>query len=122
MQRCMQGCSLLREGGFTAHLSSGSGAAGCHACSCCHRILFNSYQPNLLHLYLLLQSPAPHTPQQLTSEISAVDTVGYSHCPIHAVLDRVVVSHVGTIMALWQVCVCAFLCERGCVRERGGHG
>jgi hypothetical protein len=64
-----------------------------------------------------LQSPAPGTLDQLHAEATAVDTVAYSHCPIHAVLDRIVISHTGQIMALWQVRVF-------CVRARctGLHG
>lgn len=51
----------------------------------------------------IVESPAPSTLDQLHAEANAVATVGYSHCPIHAVLDRLVVTQTGTIMALWQV-------------------
>jgi hypothetical protein len=50
-----------------------------------------------------VQAPAPSTLDQLHAEATAVATVAYSHCPIHAVLDRIVTTHTGTIMALWQV-------------------
>lgn len=56
-----------------------------------------------------VQSPAPSTPEQLHAEATAIATVAYSHCPIHAVLDRIVISHTGTIMALWQVGVVAMV-------------
>lgn len=51
-----------------------------------------------------LQHPVPATAQQVQQEAAAVSSAAASTCPIRAMLDRVVVTASGVIVACWQVC------------------
>jgi hypothetical protein len=49
------------------------------------------------------QHPVPATPDAVRKEITAVRAVAGHSCPIRAVLDRVVVTSTGVVVACWQV-------------------
>ncbi|KAG1672424.1 hypothetical protein FOA52_013210 [Chlamydomonas sp. UWO 241] len=47
--------------------------------------------------------PVPATPDEVADEARAIRSVTSRHCPIHGVLERVVITNTGVIVACWQV-------------------
>jgi cytochrome oxidase assembly protein ShyY1 len=50
-----------------------------------------------------VQHPVPATPEQMAQELAAARRAAAPLCPLHIVLDRVVVSPAGVVLACWQV-------------------
>ena len=44
----------------------------------------------------------PATPTQILTEFSSITAIGHHLCAVHAVLESVVITRSGTILALWQ--------------------
>lgn len=81
---------------------------GCsHVCrmQCC--VCVPSFQSKpFVHLLMSCvpaQSPVPATADKVREEIAAVQDVAGQSCPIRAVLDRVVITSTGVVVACWQV-------------------
>lgn len=51
----------------------------------------------------LLQDPIQANQEQVQAEAAAVAGVAGSSCPVQAVLDRLVITSTGVIVACWQV-------------------
>lgn len=61
--------------------------------------------PNFIFFFpinLILQDPIPASQKQINSEILSILNVAERLCPIHATLESIVITHTGTILALWQ--------------------
>ena len=64
----------------------------------------------------------PATPAQVDAEEAAIRAVGAAACPLHVVLERVVVTPGGAVLACWQVgcagwvvgCICCMPCVCAC--------
>lgn len=51
----------------------------------------------------MLQDPVPADSHQVEAEAAAVARVAGNTCPVIAVLDRVVITGSGVVVACWQV-------------------
>jgi len=50
------------------------------------------------------QAPVQATAAEVAAEAAAIKRVADSHCPVHAVLEQVVATASGVLVACWQVC------------------
>ncbi|KAL0364696.1 UNVERIFIED_CONTAM: hypothetical protein Sangu_0567200 [Sesamum angustifolium] len=69
-----------------------------------HFILLNSslYHFSMFHASHHM-SPVPATETEIEAEANAVKAVAESICPLHIVLDRVVLTSTGVLLGCWQV-------------------
>lgn len=58
-----------------------------------------------------LQDPVPADQQQVAAEAAAVAGVASRTCPVQAVLDRLVITSTGMVVACWQVSSSLGICH-----------